>query len=90
MLGLKKKREEAKKAEAAGGEKVSVLGIGGKKQATSTGPTTKKRSPGEIRIQKGTSRSVFFVLNGFPVKVSDLWCIMTDLEVFWLCFLICA
>ena len=50
MLGLKKKREEAKKA-----EKVSVLGIGGKKQATTAnGAPTKKRSPGEIRIQKGT------------------------------------
>ncbi len=36
--------------------KVSLLGIGGKKKKTdgSSGPNgTKKRSPGEIRIQKG-------------------------------------
>lgn len=59
MLALKKKREEEKKAAAAaaakGGEKVSVLGIGGKKQAKNGdgAAPAKKRSPGEIRIQKG-------------------------------------
>lgn len=61
MLALKKKREEEKKAAetaaAEGGEKVSVLGIGGKKQTKNNGDgaaPTKKRSPGEIRIQKGS------------------------------------
>uniref|UniRef100_A0A7S1V632 UBC core domain-containing protein n=1 Tax=Grammatophora oceanica TaxID=210454 RepID=A0A7S1V632_9STRA len=68
MLALKKKREaEAKaKAEAAaaqpmdvdkpdapgGKEKVSLLGIGGKKKTKSgENGTTKKRTPGELRIQ---------------------------------------
>jgi len=66
MLALKKKREsEAKQAveeqdsskmEVDGQPKVSLLGVGGKK-ATKNGDsmkTSKKRSPGEIRIQKGT------------------------------------
>lgn len=54
MLALKKKREAEKKAaeEAGGGEKVSVLGIGGKaKVAKANGGAAKKRTPGEIRIQ---------------------------------------
>jgi hypothetical protein len=66
MLALKKKREQEQQAAAeaaaegggtgTGGEKVSVLGIGGKKQAKSGdgAAPSKKRSPGEIRIQKGS------------------------------------
>ena len=39
---------------AAKPEKVSLLGIGGKKQDNNSKKSTgKKRSPGEIRIQKG-------------------------------------
>ena len=69
MLALKKKREAEKKAAAAAAaaeaesaktaeepktEKVSLLGIGGKKKTKSgEGSATKKRTPGEIRIQKG-------------------------------------
>lgn len=71
MLALKKKREaEKKEKEAAAAaaaaeetaanatqqpEKVSLLGIGGKKKTKSEegDKTGKKRSPGEIRIQKG-------------------------------------
>ena len=59
-----KKRAEAEAAKAAaeGGEsgageakKVSLLGVGGKKtkNENGTGSTGKKRTPGEIRIQKG-------------------------------------
>ena len=64
MLALKKKREAeaaAKKLEepvvAANTEgKVSLLGIGGQKKTKSGMESTgKKRTPGEIRIQKGTS-----------------------------------
>ena len=74
MLALKKKREEEKKraeeeaakaaaepngAAADDSNKVSLLGIGGKKTKSEngTGSTGKKRTPGEIRIQKGTSRA---------------------------------
>jgi hypothetical protein len=42
---------------ATGPAKVSLLGIGGKKKTTKNGDgktAGKKRSPGEIRIQKGT------------------------------------
>ena len=60
MLALKKKREaEAKKAAESGSdsgpEKVSLLGIGGKKTTRNGDNKTggKKRTPGEIRIQKG-------------------------------------
>ena len=69
MLALKKKRakeaaeaaEAAKeasenKAEGSTNDKVSLLGIGGKKKKdkTSEGKNGgKKRTPGEIRIQKG-------------------------------------
>jgi hypothetical protein len=78
MLALKKKREaEQKQAEAAaassssnGGttavapQKLSLLGVGGKKQAKNgdSTNTVKKRTPGEIRIQKGA-----FVLFVVPV-----------------------
>jgi ubiquitin-conjugating enzyme E2 M len=72
MLALKKKREaEAKKAAeeaqqqasttaeapADQPQKVSLLGIGGKKMVKNgeTGKTGKKRTPGEIRIQTGKS-----------------------------------
>jgi hypothetical protein len=44
-------------AAATGPAKVSLLGIGGKKKTTKNGESKtggKKRSPGEIRIQKGT------------------------------------
>jgi len=69
MLALKKKREAEKKAAeeaAANGDTtaasapqatVSLLGVGGKKQANKNGDSAatngKKRTPGEIRIQKG-------------------------------------
>lgn len=71
MLALKKKREaEAKKAaeeakqqaeqptaaESPGDQqKVSLLGIGGKKMVKNgdSGRSGKKRTPGEIRIQTG-------------------------------------
>jgi hypothetical protein len=69
MLALKKKREAeaaAKKLEepveaapeegGGGGGKVSLLGIGGQKKTKSAdgaSNTGKKRTPGEIRIQKG-------------------------------------
>jgi hypothetical protein len=60
MLALKKKKEAAAAAEAAAAqepqqEKLSLLGIGGKKMTNATeNGTGKKRTPGEIRIQKGT------------------------------------
>jgi hypothetical protein len=39
---------------ADGTKKVSLLGIGGKKKSTKNGESkASKRSPGEIRIQKG-------------------------------------
>ena len=72
MLALKKKREAEAKAKAeaeaaaaaspGGGaaaqapEKVSILGIGGKKKkdgGKDGAGGSKKRTPGEIRIQKG-------------------------------------
>ena len=44
-------------------KKVSLLGVGGKKkQSGAGGPKQKKRSPGEIRIQKGERvREIVFV-----------------------------
>ena len=44
-------------------KKVSLLGVGGKKKQTGAGgPKQKKRSPGEIRIQKGEiERGIVFV-----------------------------
>jgi hypothetical protein len=81
MLALKKKRETEKKereeaakaaeiagvaapAEAPGGQ-VSLLGIGGKK-TTKKESTGTKKSPGEIRIQKGNFRilTLFLRKNG--------------------------
>ena len=79
MLALKKKREaEAKaKAEAAAKappadsepseepKKVSLLGIGGKKKKDKAEGKNggKKRTPGEIRIQKGKDlKSNFMIL----------------------------
>jgi len=60
MLALKKKREAEKKkaaesgsSETAGPAKVSLLGVGGKKTTKGDGSSGRKRSPGEIRIQKG-------------------------------------
>ena len=71
MLALKKKREaelKAKKAESSAAvstpsteaptNKISLLGVGGKKtKASSDNGTTegKRMTPGEIRIQKGTN-----------------------------------
>lgn len=49
MIRLKKK--EAVKEEETGGEKVSILGIGGKK-VNKSGGGKKRKTPGEIRIQK--------------------------------------
>jgi hypothetical protein len=67
MLALKKKKEAAAAAAAAAGPdeppsapKVSLLGIGGKKTSKSSdgaNGSSKKRTPGEIRIQKGTQRN---------------------------------
>ena len=61
MLALKKKREaekaEAEKKPEDSGDKVSLLGIAGKKKAADKNGTGKKRTPGEIRIQKGTKHS---------------------------------
>ena len=69
MLALKKKREEQKKAaeEAAKAEaaspsvsapssagQVSLFGIGGQKKTKKGEQTGTKKTPGEIRIQKGT------------------------------------
>lgn len=65
MLALKKKREAEAKAAAEAPpaaqepapstEKVSLLGIGGKKKTKSGDNNgSKKRTPGEIRIQKGS------------------------------------
>ena len=68
MLALKKKREAEAAAvkaaaaaepkqepdDAAGPQKVSLFGIGGeKKTKNGDSKTGKKRTPGEIRIQKG-------------------------------------
>jgi hypothetical protein len=39
--------------------KVSLLGIGGKKKEKNGGGGTKKRTPGEIRIQKGEFLEMF-------------------------------
>jgi ubiquitin-conjugating enzyme E2 M len=63
MLALKKKREADKKqaaeeAAANPGGKVSLLGVGGQKKKSGNGTTGKKRTPGEIRIQKGRSSQV--------------------------------
>jgi ubiquitin-conjugating enzyme E2 M len=53
MLALKKKREADAKQQALEEPKVSLLGIDGKKKKTaSAAAAVKKRSPGEIRIQK--------------------------------------
>ena len=59
MIRLKKKaaaapKEDEKMADAPksnGEEKVSILGIGGRKVAKATG-SKKRKTPGEIRIQK--------------------------------------
>jgi hypothetical protein len=69
MLAIKKKREQEKKAAAAAAaaaateakdapaekktQKVSLLGIGGKKKEGSNSKGGKRRTAGEIRIQKG-------------------------------------
>ena len=49
---------------SAADNKVSLLGIGGKKKTKENGGGGKKRTPGEIRIQKGEfcDRSLFFEL----------------------------
>ena len=74
MLALKKKREiEKKEAEEAAKNdtgaaspasgpagQVSLFGIGGEKRTKKGGPVGKKRSPGEIRIQKGKFRISIF------------------------------
>lgn len=75
MLALKKKREADKAAaEAAAKEdkmavdeqepaKVSLLGIDGKKKKSKNGEAKgKKRTPGEIRIQKGAFSYSFLLL----------------------------
>ena len=62
MLALKKKREAEKKAAAENNngdsKKVSLLGVDGKKNIKSA-TTGKKRTPGEIRIQKGKKTICF-------------------------------
>jgi hypothetical protein len=86
MLALKKKREVEKKereeaakaaesAEAAApanapGGQVSLLGIGGKKTTKTQETTGIKKSPGEIRIQKGNFRILFFSCLKIVVSLS--------------------
>lgn len=60
MLALKKKREDEAKAIKDSNatqdvQKISLFGVGGKNKTKSTdsSATAKKRTPGEIRIQKG-------------------------------------
>ncbi|KAL3920414.1 MAG: hypothetical protein SGARI_006951, partial [Bacillariaceae sp.] len=64
MLALKKKREaEKEKAEEeaaaapadtpSDGDKVSLFGIGGQKKTKKGAQAGTKKTPGEIRIQKG-------------------------------------
>jgi len=77
MLALKKKREEEKKkaeeaakeaastpsaaSPSAEGGKVSLFGVGGQKKTKKGEQTGTKKTPGEIRIQKGTmSFAVWF------------------------------
>ena len=48
---------EPKEEEGAGG--LSLLGIGGKQIKSGAKKAGKKRTPGEIRIQKGTRRKLF-------------------------------
>jgi hypothetical protein len=58
MLALKKKREADAADAASGAPKVNLLGVGGNKvKSSSTASAGKKRSPGEIRIQKGKNNS---------------------------------
>ena len=58
-VSTKETEEEGKES---GNGAVSVLGIGGKRiQGNAAKKPTKKRTPGEIRIQKGT-----FVVNPDP------------------------
>jgi hypothetical protein len=82
MLALKKKREaekkereEAAKDEAAGpaapaaGGQVSLFGIGGEKRTKKGEMQGTKKSPGEIRIQKGN-----FLFRWFSICLSNLSC----------------
>jgi hypothetical protein len=58
-------------AAASGPAKVSLLGIGGKKKTGKNGDSKtagKKRSPGEIRIQKGTFLYSNNQITGLPQK----------------------
>jgi hypothetical protein len=61
----------ASTAAASGPAKVSLLGIGGKKKTGKNGDSKtagKKRSPGEIRIQKGTFSYSNSQITGLPRK----------------------
>lgn len=66
MLAIKKKRE---KKDDAASKKISILGIGGIKQKEKgSNGKGKKRTPGEIRIQKGMLFTLeFFSLVYFTV-----------------------
>ena len=61
---VRAKEEPASGGDGSAGQpaKVSLLGIGGKKQANAKKSTGKKRSPGEIRIQKGN-----FLIHNFSI-----------------------
>lgn len=62
-------------------KKVSLLGVGGKKKKTGGAGANgqKKRSPGEIRIQKG-ELSIWVVAGGCCcIGIIDLWWGVTDI-----------
>ena len=62
-------------------KKVSLLGVGGKKKRTGGAGANgqKKRSPGEIRIQKG-ELSIWVVAGGCCcIGIIDLWWGVTDI-----------
>ena len=78
MLALKKKREVERKEKeedakivAAGGQ-VSLFGIGGERRTKKGQAPGTKKSPGEIRIQKGNfSIPMKFIFLGRTTRVCD-------------------
>ena len=56
---------EPKEEEGAGG--LSLLGIGGKQIKSGAKKAGKKRTPGEIRIQKGKKETLLTSLNSPPL-----------------------
>jgi hypothetical protein len=84
MLALKKKREAEKKQaeeEAAAAaqapasapttetKKVSLFGIGGEKKNKKDEPSGTKKTPGEIRIQKGEQNTYFKYISNCLVEL---------------------